>query len=241
MQAARAAAKTSAAAAKAAAKGAAAAVKAAVATVKALAAAIAAGGWVAVLVIVLICMAAAVLGSCFGIFFVVDDGGGMTLQSVMQEVQDGFDEEWGAVVQENPHDELEVSGELAPWKDVLAIYAVAAAAPQPDRYMDVITMDAERAQLLEEIFRQMNAFTWELSTYTETAAEGAANEQEETDLPESEVTKTRLRIGFEHKTAEEAAALMRFDSRQKELLAEMLREDYDELWAQLTMDSAPRG
>ena len=52
----------------------------------------------------------------------------MTLQSVMQEVQDGFDEEWGAVVQENPHDELEVSGELAPWKDVLAIYAVAAAA-----------------------------------------------------------------------------------------------------------------
>lgn len=67
-QAAKTAAKTLAAAAKAAAKAIASAAKTIAAAVKALVAAIAAGGWVALIVIVIICLIAAVV-ACFGIFF----------------------------------------------------------------------------------------------------------------------------------------------------------------------------
>lgn len=68
-QAAKATAKSAATGAKAAVKATAAAVKATIAAVKGLISAIAAGGWVAVLIILLICLIAMVSGSCFGLFF----------------------------------------------------------------------------------------------------------------------------------------------------------------------------
>ena len=68
-QAAKAAAKATVAGVKAAVKATIAAVKAIIAATKALVAAIAAGGWVAVAVIVVICLIALICGSVFGIFF----------------------------------------------------------------------------------------------------------------------------------------------------------------------------
>ena len=63
------------------------AVKTTIAAVKGLIAAIAAGGWVAVVIILLICLIALVVGSCFGIFFSGEDSGNdMTMPSVVQEI-----------------------------------------------------------------------------------------------------------------------------------------------------------
>ena len=62
--AARATAKTAATTAKAAVKGVSATVKAMIASVKALVAAIAAGGWVAILAVVIICLIGLIVGSC---------------------------------------------------------------------------------------------------------------------------------------------------------------------------------
>ena len=50
-------------------------------------AAIAAGGWVAVLVIIVICLIGMIIGSCFGIFFSGEDSGtGQTMQTAVQEL-----------------------------------------------------------------------------------------------------------------------------------------------------------
>ncbi len=69
-----------------------AAVKAIIAGVKALVAAIAAGGWVAVAVILVICLVALILGSVFGIFFSGEDSGtGMSMQSVVREINAEYD------------------------------------------------------------------------------------------------------------------------------------------------------
>ena len=69
-----------------------AAVKATIAGVKALVAAIAAGGWVAVAVILVICLVALILGSVFGIFFSGKDSGtGMSMQSVVREINAEYD------------------------------------------------------------------------------------------------------------------------------------------------------
>lgn len=63
------------------------AVKLAIAAVKAIAAAIAAGGWIAVVVIIVICLIALIVGSCFGIFFSSEDtGSAQSMQTVVQEI-----------------------------------------------------------------------------------------------------------------------------------------------------------
>lgn len=66
----------------AAAKAVAAAIKAIAAAMKALVAAIAAGGWVAVVVVVVICLVALIACSCFGIFFSSED---KALQRIMRD------------------------------------------------------------------------------------------------------------------------------------------------------------
>ena len=110
--------------AKSAATGAKAAVKATIATVKGLISAIAAGGWVAVLIILLICLIAMVSGSCFGLFFSSDPTG--TGTSVTQAVST-LNEEYMAHMQEieaaTPHDRQEITsndGVLSiNWEDIL--------------------------------------------------------------------------------------------------------------------------
>ena len=73
--------------AKAAAKGASAATKALLASIKALVTAIAAGGWVAILAIVVICLIGLIAASPFGIFFSGEDSGtGQTMPTVVQEI-----------------------------------------------------------------------------------------------------------------------------------------------------------
>ena len=67
-------------------------------------AAIVAGGWVAVVIILLICLIALIVGSCFGLFFGSESTG--TGTSVTQAVAD-LNEEYQAHIQEieaaNPH------------------------------------------------------------------------------------------------------------------------------------------
>lgn len=107
------------------AKAAAAAVKAAVAGVKALVAAIIAGGWVAVVIIIVICLIAMIAGSCFGIFFSGDDtGNGVTLQTAVSEIDNEFEARINEIKETNTYDVFEISGSRAEWSDVLAVYAV---------------------------------------------------------------------------------------------------------------------
>ncbi len=118
-QAAKAAAKATAAGIKAAVKATIAAVKAIIAGVKALVAAIAAGGWVAVVVILVICLVALILGSVFGIFFSGEDSGtGMSMQSVVREINAEYDNKLAEIKNGTTYDVLEMSGSRAVWKKV---------------------------------------------------------------------------------------------------------------------------
>ncbi len=152
------------AAAKATARAIAAAVKATIAEVNALITAIAAGGWVAILIIVIICMIGLLVGSCFGIFFSGEDTStSQTLQAAVQEINQGYEASLEAVKVGIPHDVLDMSGSRAAWPDVLAVYAVKTAT-DPNNSQEVATMDNGKKALLEEIFWAMN----EVSSYTET-------------------------------------------------------------------------
>jgi len=232
-QAAKATAKATAHAVKAAVKATIAAVKAIIAATKALISAIIAGGWVAVVVIVIICLIGLLVGSVFGIFFSGEDSGnGMTMQTVVREVNTDYDNRLDEIKNGTAHDVLEMSGSRAVWKEVLAVYSVKTTT-DPDNPQEVATMDDSKKELLKNIFWEMN----EISSRTESKTETVITESDDGHgnivQTETTVTRTYLYITVSHKTAEEMADKYGFNADQREQLSELLAEENNSLWAQV--------
>ena len=230
-QAARAAAKAAVATAKATAKAVAAAVKATIAAVKALVAAIAAGGWVAVLAIVIICLIGLLVGSVFGIFFSGEDTGtGQTMQTAVQEINAEYQDQLTTIRSNNAYDILEMSGTRAVWREVLAVYAVKTTT-DPDNPQDVASMDDSKKALLKDIF-------WAMNTISSRTANETRNLTTETDDGSGNIVETTtptavtvLYISVAHKTAEEMADYYGFNEEQRAQLAELLADEYQSLWS----------
>ena len=232
-RAARAAAIATAHAIKVAAKATAAAVKAIIAATKALIAAIVAGGWVVVLIIVVICLIGLLIASCFGIFFSGEDSGtGQTMQTAVQEINADYQENLDEIKASHSYDVLEMSGSRAVWKEVLAVYAVKTTT-DPDNAQEVATMDDEKLELLKDIFWQMNEISSSTSTQTETVIETSDDGNGNIVETETTVTHTYLYITVSHKTAEEMAGQFGFDEDQREQMAELLDDENNSLWSQV--------
>ena len=230
-QAARAAAKATAAGIKAAVKATVAAVKAIIAGTKALIAAIAAGGWVAVVVIIVICLIGLIAGSCFGIFFSGEDSGtGQTMRQAVQEINADYTAQLDATKANVSYDVLEMSGSRAVWPEVLAVYAVKTTT-DPDNPQEVATVDDAKKAILKEIFWQMN----KISSHTESKTEEVITETDDGhgNIVETTttVTHTYLYITVSHKTAEEMADQYAFTADQRQQLAELLSEENRSMWS----------
>ena len=196
-----------------------AAVKAIIAGTKALIAAIAAGGWVAVVVILVICLIGLLVSSVFGIFFSGEDSGnGMTMQTVVREINTEYDTRLDEIKSDTAYDVLEMSGSRAVWKEVLAVYSVKTTT-DPDNPQEVATMDDNKKQFLTDIFWEMN----EISSRTESKTETTQ-------------TRTYLYITVSHKTAEEMADQYGFDGEQRQMLSELLADENNSLWSQVLYD-----
>lgn len=229
--AARAAAKAAAVTAKAVAKAIALAVKAIIAGTKALIASIAAGGWIAVVVIIIICLIGLLVGSCFGIFFSGEDNGsGLTMQNVVQEINADYQQQIDTTKSNISYDVLEMSGSRAVWPEVLAVYAVKTTT-DPTNAQEVATIDDSKKAILKDIFWQMN----EISSRTETVTEEVIIETDDGhgNIVETVTTQTRtyLYITVTHKTAEEMAAQYGFNEDQREQLSELLAEENRRMWS----------
>ena len=231
VQIARATAKAAAAAAKAAAKACVAAVKAIIAAVKELIAAIAAGGWVAVVVIIVIMLVALIVGSCFGIFFSSEDTGSpMTMKSVVQEINMDYQSSLDTIRNMTVHDKMETSGSRAVWPEVLAVYAVKVNT-DPDNPQDVASMDNAKKATLEEIFWSMNRINSYVETTEETVLIEEADEDGNIIVTETTETVTTLYITVTHKTATTMAYEYGFTEEQKQMLNELLQDENASMWA----------
>ena len=202
-----------------------------IASVKALVAAIAAGGWVAILAIVIICLIGLIVGSCFGIFFSGEDSGsGQTMPTVVREINQEYEGKLDEIKNGTTHDVLEMSGSRAVWPEVLAIYAVKTTT-DPDNPQEVATMDDGKKELLKEIFWAMNEISSRTETTTTTQTvetdDGEGNIVEE----EAEVTTTTLYITVTHRTADEMADAYNFTTDQRAQLAELLAEENRSMWS----------
>ena len=219
--------------------------------------AIAAGGTVAVLVVVIVCMIALVIGSGFGIFFAAEPAGdGMSLADAITQLNGEYQDQLEEIENDHPHDRLAITsndGSYAiAWQDVLAVFA--ARTSGAENGAPVAYLDEANLERLRQIMWDMNEITWEVETQThevettpatDTTADTAAATTEENsdttdDSDENEdgpatttVTETVLILTLHHKTAEEMREEYRFNPRQNEYLTLLSAEDAAPLWADL--------
>ena len=205
-----------------------AATKAIIAGVKALVAAIAAGGWVAVLIIVIIVIVALVAGSIFAIFIPAEQNG-ITVYDVMGELDREFHDKEKELLANCQYDVLTYDGEMADWNEIVAIYAVKLNL-DTENPQEIATFDEAKADELRNIYRTMN--TVRLETRTETKEVKKQVRDDDGNLKEvtETVTTTYVTVKRTGLTAMQAADEYDFTDYQIEMLTLLLDEKNDELW-----------
>ena len=199
--------------------------KGVVAAVKGIAAAIAAGGWVAVAIILLICLVALVLCSAFGVFAPSADGE-YSIGYVVSEAKNDYNRAIAEITSASPHDYVVMDGELAPMKEVIAVFAVRANAEGDE----LMTMDEAKKDQFLLVFWSMNtirAYTEEkvkIETVQETDADGNTVEVQR------EKTEVYLHIETSYLTAEQGADAYSFTDKQRDTMREMLDSYFDDMW-----------
>ena len=247
-KAAQAAAKAAAAAAKAAAKAIAAVIKWIAAAVKALIAAIAAGGWVAVVIIVVVALIAVVLCLCFGVFSSNESADGTPMTDAIVSIDDEFTASIQARIDEltanADADVVEIlftgdmedeNSSVSNWADVLGVYSVYATTGEDAA--EVISVTPKNIEKLRTVFYDMNNFS--VTTETETAEEVEVDEYgaivlDEDGKPKVKTTTT-LYINIEVTSLDyrDGADRYGFDESQMEMLMEIMRPEYYPLFAEL--------
>ena len=205
--------------------------KAITADIKTLIAALATGGSVAMVPLLIICIIGLIVGSVFGIFFSSEDTGSeKTMQQVVQEINAEYLEELQEEKDSVSYDILEMSGSAAVWREVLSVYAIKVNT-DPENPQEVASLEDGKISTLKDIFWDMNDITSRSETKTETIIketdDGHGNIVEE----RYEETKTTLYITVSHKTADEIAEQYGFSEDQKQKLAELLNEDNRSMWS----------
>lgn len=209
------------------------AIKAMIESTKALVNAIIAGGWVSVVVIILICLVAALCSSFYGIFFSSETSqSGMNITSVIQQINNEFDDKIDEIKSSGSFDGIEVIGSRSNWKDVLSIYAVKTTTDK-DNPMEIATVDENKKAILSSIFWDMNKISKSVETRTETVTKESTDGQGNTIETTEQVEKKYLVITLSSKTADDMSTSYSFNDTQKKYLAELMSDKNNKLWASL--------
>lgn len=236
------------------------AVKATIAAVKGLVSLIAAGGWVAVLVIILVAIIGWLIISPFSIFYSSANSSVQkkTIPSVMAElaqettneisqIQTQYGEgcdikiiyegsEEGTMIQNGP--------------DILSVFAVRVTM-NPANQNEVITLDDHKESILRDTYHLMVTVSYTIvekepteitaasSSTSETSKNGSSAIVSTTHTP-TPVTK-ELRININCLSADEMISPLGFTNEQIEMLHELLKPDYMSLFQSLLGIQNPAG
>lgn len=186
-----------------------------------------AGGSVAGIVIVVICLIGLLAGSCFGIFFSGEDtGNGMSMQTAVTQINTEYQAKIERIKADNKYDRVELINGQPNWPDVLSVYAVKTGAET-----DVVTMTDEKCSMLKNVFWAMN----KISSRTETKNVTILKEIDDGkgNIVETESTQplTFLYITVNRKTAVQMASKYKFTDVQKSQMEELLADENKGLWS----------
>ncbi|HPE15032.1 MAG TPA: CHAP domain-containing protein, partial [Bacilli bacterium] len=200
------------------------AIKGIIAATKALVSAIIAGGWIAVIIVIVICLIGLLCSSVFGIFMSGQktSANAITMNEVVAECNQEFSDKLQSIQDTNPHDDYVLDGSMAKWKDVLLVYTVKQS--NGVNQQDVMTINDSKKNNIKTIFWDMNTLTSEVKT--EMVTEQGVNTNE---LPK-QVEKKVLHIKITPKSVEEMKSQYSFNITQNNQLAELSSDKYASLW-----------
>lgn len=202
-------------------------------SLKALITAIIAGGWLALVIIVIICVIGLICSSVFGIFFSNEkNSNNRTMSSVVTEINIEFTNKIAEIQRNNLHDDYEIKSDRAEWKDIISIYAVLVT--NGEEQSDVVTLDDKKVQKLKDIFWEMN----EISSRVEEVEKDIETTDENGNVKSEKVTRKVLYIEIKKKTVEEMIEKYNMNEKQKEQLAEIRKEEYLSMWSNVLYGSS---
>lgn len=182
-------------------------IKAIIIGTKALIELLLAGGWIAVVIIIVICLFAWLCTSSFGIFFSNEKSdNNLNMITVIGRINDDINNKIEEIKQNNTFDECIVNSNIANWKEVLAFYSVYTTSSDKD----VITLDEKKVVEIKKIFWEFNSLTYEIK-------EDISN-------------KKILEISVISRSITEIENKYNFSYNQREEVKELLSTDYESLW-----------
>lgn len=188
------------------------ALKAAVSAIQELAAVIAAGGWIVVTIVLLICMAGLLIASPFGVLFMDDSSvsGTNSPSAMIAQLNQELDDKLSELQASGSYDRVEIQGQPPEWRDVLSVFAVRS------------SMEGEHTDLLQEVFWDMTKITSE-SKILEHPASGDS----------AAWTETVLFITIKPRTVDDMRVFYQLSDQQNRFLDELLTEENQALWDKL--------
>ena len=205
-----------------------AAVKATVAAVKGIVAAIVAGGWIAILIIIIVVSVSLVVGSIYGIFIPSEDDG-ITIFSVKSDLEREYHQRQSELIANCRYDILNCEGDIADWREMIAVYAVKL--NLGDDPQEVVTFDENKGATLKEIFWDMNLISLHTETRITAVTKYITDDEGKPVEIREDVTTIILTVVTDCLSIDEISAKYGFSAKQKEMLSELLREENAELWA----------
>lgn len=200
-------------------------IKLAISGTKALISALIAGGWIVLVIVIVICMIGLLCSSIFGIFLSGSktSSDAITVTDVIAECNQEFSNKLQTIQDQNPHDDYVLDGNMASWKDVLIIYTVKQS--NGLNQQEVVTMDNAKKTIFKQVFWDMNEVTSEVKV--ETVTEQGTNALERP----KEVQKKVLHIKITSKNIEEMKTKYYLNAMQLDQIKELADEQYASLWS----------
>ena len=200
-------------------------IKLAISGTKALISALIAGGWIVLVIVIVICMIGLLCSSIFGIFLSGSktSSDAITVTDVIAECNQEFSNKLQTIQDQNPHDDYVLDGNMASWKDVLIIYTVKQS--NGLNQQEVVTMDNAKKTVFKQVFWDMNEVTSEVKV--ETVTEQGTNALERP----KEVQKKVLHIKITSKNIEEMKTKYYLNAMQLDQIKELSDEQYASLWS----------
>ena len=222
----RAAAKAAATTAKAAAKATVTAIKAAIAATQELVAAIAAGGWVVLVVVLVICMIGLLIASPFGIFFA--DGNSpdaVSPTAAIVQINGEYADTLSTLQAGGIYDRVEIQGHPPSWADVFAVFAAKTAGAADGE--SVAVLDQDTVEKLRVVF-------WDMTKITTAEAE-----VEHPAVGSTPVwTEKVLTITVTPRTPDDMRVFYSFTEQQNAALDELLTTGSQDMWNSLLYGSS---
>ena len=192
-------------------------IKAIISGTKALIELLIAGGWIAVVIIIVVCMIAGLCSSIYGIFFSNEKTSkdSITMSSVITTINGELNTKIDNIKKENPSDDYRINYNTANWKDVLIIYT--SKVSNGNNNSEVMTMDNKKINILKGIFLDMNLISYEI--------------KEEANSDEIGGIKKVLYININKKSIDDMMNIYHFNITQKNQVKELLNNKHNSLWS----------